>query len=137
MKFLSRAPEELSVMNLLPEGDYDFFIESATDKVSKTSGKEMIALILQVYNGSQKHTVYDYLVGNSDAGLCMLKISNFCECVGIGQAYTDGEINADSLFHLTGRVRIKIENDVKYGSKNVVDAYIIDKPSMQDDLMPF
>lgn len=110
---------------LIPDGEYDFEVESAEDKTSK-GGNEMIALTLKVWdhNGAARE-IRDWLV-NSDAAMCQLKIRKFCEATDLMEAYQDGSLNAMMCQGVAGRVAIGATENAQYGPQNVVEGYLHD-----------
>jgi hypothetical protein len=61
---------------VLPDGQYPFEVTDAQEKVSESSGNDMLAVTHKIKDGP---TVYDYLVLNSDAAW---KLTNFLASIG-------------------------------------------------------
>ena len=61
---------------VLPDGQYPFETINAEEKVSESSGNDMLAVTLKIKDGP---TVYDYLVANGDA---IWKLTNFLAAIG-------------------------------------------------------
>jgi len=60
----------------LPDGEYQFEVTGAEEKVSNTSGNDMIELTLKIKGGP---TVYDYLVNIDESHW---KLDNFLAAIG-------------------------------------------------------
>jgi hypothetical protein len=91
MRFTPISKEEADKQSkksytLLSEGDYDFVVISATNKISK-SGKDMIELVLGLYDGKENPVarIYDYLLEDFQ-----WKIRHFCESVGLKKIMRTG-----------------------------------------------
>ena len=78
---------EEQVLNLLPDGEYPFYVYDAENWIGKT-GKESIKLTLKVIdqNGAER-SVFCYLSPNY---LFLLK--HFCDAVGLQEAYQKGNL---------------------------------------------
>lgn len=123
MRFTPKTEEEAAAANLLPKGDYDAVVRTAVDKVSKTSGNDMIELELVVYgpSGEQK-LIRDYLVA-TDGG--QAKIQRFCRSAGMWDAYQAGELYADGMKDASVRVKVKVEAAKgDFGPKNGIADYL-------------
>jgi len=127
MRFTPISKEEADKQSkksytLLSEGDYDFVVISATNKISK-SGKDMIELVLGLYDGKENPVarIYDYLLEDFQ-----WKIRHFCESVGLAKNYENGILDINYLVDLTGKAHIKIEKDKNgiYRDRNAVSDYI-------------
>jgi hypothetical protein len=122
MKF--KPLSESEVLNLLQPGEYDFVVEMAEDKISK-SGNEMIKLQLSIWdNMNIKHTVFDYLLEQ-----IMYKVKHFSDSVGLTEEYKNGGFTAINCLNLSGRCKIIIDEnpDSNYPPKNAVKDYIFSK----------
>src|SRR5262249_10158917 len=85
MKFTPGTPGEGSAVE---DGEYEFSVTSAEEKTSKSSGADMIELILKIKGGP---TVYDYLVSGDDSAW---KLTNFLAAIGY-QFKPGVELNVD------------------------------------------
>jgi hypothetical protein len=72
MKFTPGTPGEGST---LPDGEHPFEVSNAGEKVSNSSGNDMLELILNI----KGHKVYDYLVSSDGSEW---KITNFLASIG-------------------------------------------------------
>jgi hypothetical protein len=70
------TPSQPGGGSVVPDGQYPFETTNAEEKVSESSGNEMLAVTLKIKDGP---TVYDYLVLNSDAAW---KLTNFLASIG-------------------------------------------------------
>lgn len=120
MKFAPRTPEELALAGLLPAGKYPFEVIKAEDKVSKTSGNEMLALQLKVYGeGERVATVFEYLMASNEQ-----RLNQFCVMTGLQDKYESGELEAFDCEGRQGWVCIKIQPAKDgYDPKNIVSYY--------------
>lgn len=119
---------ESEVLNLLPEGEYDFLVENAEDKVSK-SGNDMIKLNLAIWdNQNIKHVVFDYLLAQ-----LMYKVKHFADATGLQDKYESGGYLASDCLNKTGRCKIVIQedNNSSYPPKNVIKDYMKGKEDSQ------
>ena len=89
MRFNPKADEKAAARTLFDDGIYDFEVASAEDAVSKTSGAEMLKLVLWVFDtDGNKTTVFEYLVSSEKA---QFKLKEFCRAVGLEEAFDAGE----------------------------------------------
>jgi Protein of unknown function (DUF669) len=136
MRFTPQTEEEINSFKLLPDGEYDFTVVYAEDKVSE-KGNEYIFLKLQVWDFDGR----ERLIFTNLAFIKLLK--HFCDITGLQDKYQHGEIFAADCLNKMGRCILKIQQGNKkpdgsyYPDKNVVEDYIIKKPStiqqIQDD----
>jgi hypothetical protein len=123
MKFTPKSDEEL--LNLLPDGDYDFVVIKAEDTISK-SGNEMIKLTLKVldHQGNERQ-IFDYLLE-----AMAFKVKHFAQAVGLDNLYELGGYEASDCLHRTGRCTIgKEESQNGYQPKNKLVDYIKRDPN--------
>jgi hypothetical protein len=129
---------------LLPEGQYDFIVDEATELQSK-KGDPMIKLVLHVNFKNKKYVIFDYILCTNT---WMFKLRAFCDSTNLMDMYDLGEISASRISKKKGKAYFSLENDKKYGWKCKVDEYIIQgekevsKENMQnteikDDDIPF
>lgn len=121
MRFNPVSEEEAS--NVWAKGEYDAVVKAAFDKVSKSSGNEMIEIQLTVYGqGGQEKTVRDYLVA-TDGG--QAKIQRFCKSAGLWDIYQSGELTDRSCLDANVRVKLGVEpGDDEYPPKNKIADYL-------------
>ena len=120
MKFAPKTADEIAMEGLLPAGVYPFQVVKAEDAVSKTSGKEMIKLTLEVYGeGNRKVNVFDYILESMAD-----KLFKFCKVVGLEDKYNAGSLEAIDCEGTQGYVGLKIDPAKNgYEPKNVVSYY--------------
>jgi hypothetical protein len=118
MRFQAKSDEEL--LNLLPEGEYDFFVKQAEDTVSK-KGNEMIKLTLGILDSNNKeHMLFDYLLES-----LAFKVKHFAEAVGLEDKYNAGCYVAEDCRNKSGRCYItRQEAKDGFQAKNNVSDYI-------------
>jgi hypothetical protein len=73
MRYTPSTPGEGAA---LADGEYQFEVSGAEEKVSNTSGNDMIELTLKIVNGP---TVFDYLVSTPES---YWKVDNFLASIG-------------------------------------------------------
>jgi hypothetical protein len=116
--------QELPSSGARPAGEYPFTVSDAQDRVSNSSGNEMIELVLEIKGGAP---VYDYLVNTKDS---WYKINDFL--AAIGGPITPGKevnINPDDFIGKTGRCRLYID-EFQGKQRNKVGEYVIpDRPA--------
>ena len=119
---------------LLRDGVYPFTVSMATEKISSSSGKEMIELKLEVFNADGvAHWVYDYLTD----GKMGYKIRHFAETVGLMRQYEQGDMEAADMEGRSGYVNIGCEGARDgFPAKNRVVDYCLPKPSARQVSQP-
>lgn len=122
MRFTPVSEEEAATVNLLPKGDYDAVVKSCIEKTSKKQNP-MFEVDLIVYGPEGKErTVRDWLVC-TDTG--QAKLQAFCKSAGQWDAYTNGELCAETFADASVRVKIGVEEgDGEYPPKNSVKSYL-------------
>lgn len=139
MKITPRTEEYFKSRNLMDPGVYNFIVLKAEEKKSKTSGDEMIELVLKVIDmNGREHKVFDYLMDKEPMDY---KIRHIYECADLLSKYESGDISASDLINVKGKVKVTIRKDKTghYGDKNTVLDYFINKDSSVefDDVIPF
>jgi len=105
MKFTPKTEKELAEQGLAPKGTYPFEVMTAADRISKTSGKEMIAIEIIFYlpDGSSRK-ITDYLMES-----VAFKLNSFCKSTGLLAKYNEGSFSAEDCLDKSGYVNIAIE----------------------------
>jgi hypothetical protein len=133
MRITPKSEEEIANSLLLPEAVYDFEVQSAIEKPSK-NGNDMIEVKLNIYSeGERVAVITDYLLE-----AMAFKLRHFCDTTGTLADYNDGNLQADKMVGLSGKVLITIKKDSagKYPDKNNVKDYI-KKTVQPDESLPF
>lgn len=140
MKFQPKTENEIASENLIEPGEYDFEVVAAFDKVSKTSGNDMIELKIKVFADREK-VISDYLLEKM-----AYKLRHFAEATGLLEVYNSGDLIADDCVGKSGRLELGIQRD-KTGAhpdKNTVKDYVTDgvrsersESVAKDDNIPF
>ena len=127
MQYNPQSEREIRDSLLLPPGEYDFEVIKGEDKISKSSGNEMIKLTMQIFppDDSKPRIINDYLVPGSKMG--ELKINRFCHCVGLEKTYFDGTLDGMSCEGAAGRLRLTIQSSTDFGDQNSVKDYLVVK----------
>lgn len=135
--WLSMEQPEQKPATLLEPGKYFFEVKQAQAGFSR-AGNEMITLILEVGDGKNTNTVYDWLVGTATA---YWKIKDFCQATSLSHILKDGGVITDAdCVGKKGKCKITIEpGEGEYPDKNVVDAYLASDSFSEagDDGIPF
>lgn len=138
--------------NLLPDGIYDFEVQSAEDKISKvkpdgSGGNPMIVLNFKAFgNNGQSVYVTDYLMEKM-----AFKLRHACDACGLLKQYESGDLTANMFQDRVGKVKLKIEigkkkegSDELYPTKNIVVDYVkhdtnakLAAEVLKDDSIPF
>lgn len=148
MKFVPKSEKEIAEASLWPNGEYAFEIIEAADKVSKTSGNEMIELKMKVYNDEGAHIfVNDYLLESM-----AYKLRHAAVACNALDKYEAGSLSSHDFMGQAGRVKLKIQKskDPQYADKNVIGDYVVKKDGeetpvssnvsgtpIHDDTIPF
>lgn len=126
MHFTPLSEDELDIINLLPEGIYDYKVIKSEEKISK-AGNDCIYLQLLIHGSDGNN----YLVFTNLALIKLLK--HFCDVNNMQDLYKSGNIGAyDCIDKSGGRVVIGIEKEKPnpsggfYKAKNIVKDYIAD-----------
>jgi hypothetical protein len=122
MKFDPKSAQDVASLSVIKSGVYQFLISEAVDKVSKTSGSEMIELKLQITDrNGHKRIVTDFLVAARAA-----TVRSAAEACGLLTKYSSGSLSAADFLGCSGRARIGIERDRsgRYAPKNIVIDYV-------------
>lgn len=107
----------------IPAGDYDVQIAEIADKVSKTSGKDMIELVLRIVNGPcSGGKLYYYITDDQYADQKVYDIMTSCRRQ-VPQQITSNAFRGG----LVGRVRVKVEQ-YNGQSRPSVDFWLRPKP---------
>lgn len=119
MNFKPKTEDELQRDMLWPDGEYDFDVQDAVDKVSK-AGNEMIQVTLRCYdaNGSER-LVADYLMEQM-----AFKLRNFCAHTGLIGKYEAGTLEAADCIAKSGRVQLRQRFQEGFPAKMEVKNYV-------------
>jgi len=141
---LSFNPQsEVDILNLMPDGEYDFVVKSADNHRSMKTGNQSIKLTLSVYDKAGKeNTVFCYLSPNY-----MFLLKHFCDATGLEGAYEAGNLSPELCFGKSGRCKIAIEEPAEgsnYLPKNTVKDFVkgaksvtVDNSEFINDAIPF
>ena len=117
---------------LLPDGEYDFQVKSATDKTS-SSGNDMIELVLTLWGpDGNERTLWDYLVDQENAEW---KTRAFARATGLEHCYDSGSFAARDCINASGKCLVRTQkartvNGTTYDPRNIVKGYI--DPNIED-----
>jgi hypothetical protein len=150
MRFEPKSEAEVAAANLIPGGEYPFEVVSAEEQISKSSGNDMIKLVVGVSteDGGTRN-IFDYLVGSEGSAY---KVRGFAVATGHLDKYDNGELKADEMVGWSGWCRVGIQKDKtgQYPDKNVIRDYFAkangaaptakpkgQAPAMVDEDIPF
>ena len=108
---------------VLSNGEYECQVVGAIETVSKTSGNDMIKLVLCVYgNDGEQVRVYDYIVSPNT----LWKLKSICQCCDIN---FDGILDEQLLVGKRMNVLVKVEPERKvdgktYSERNSIVKYV-------------
>lgn len=145
MRFTPLTDEEIRIVNLLPDGVYDYKVVQAEEKIAKGSGNLKIDLILKIVTQDGKeHTVF--------TNLSLIKLlKHFCDVNNMQDIYKSGVIlDSNCINKSGGQVVIGTQKEAPndnggvYPAKNIVKDYVL-KPkqsamqplSFTNDEIPF
>ncbi len=120
LKFLPKTEEDLKRENLCPNGLQPFTVLQAADQTS-TTGKEMIALKLNVHAEDGDYHLYDYI----SPYFMPFKLRHFAVSVGLESKYNAGSLCAADCENREGWCDVAQKDDKQYGPKNVIKDYTV------------
>lgn len=101
MRTTPKTQEQLDQERMLPAGEYDFTIDKAEDKISR-SQNEMIELSLTIFTGNGERRMKDWVMDK-----VAHKLRHFAYAVGVGPMYEAGALVAQELVGRSGKVILK------------------------------
>lgn len=121
MKFTPLSEEELNTQKIsLDPGPANFMVMDAEEKKSRNSGNQMIELRLRVWDQNGKEGIlYDYLLGEK----ALWKLRDFLNSIGRPEVYQTGDINCDLILGASGKCKLGIQNDPKFGDRIRIKSY--------------
>lgn len=125
IQFQPKKESEIKQFKVLPPGNYPFTVLSSQEQASKSAknaGRIMCAVKLNVHGPDSDRHVYDYFAD----WFSEWKLKHFLETTGNASMYLTGNIDStgDKWQGFTGFANLEVENDPKYGEKNVVKDYV-------------
>lgn len=105
--FTPQSEEEINSELLLPLGAYAFEVLQATDKISRSSQKPMIELVVEVFDwdgGSRQ--IKDYLTPEMK-----FKLRHFCVHTGLAEWYHSGQLTAEMCAGRQGICKLGVDRD--------------------------
>ncbi len=124
-KYTPRSEEEL--MELAPEGEYDFIITASEEKNSANSGEPMAVITVKFYDENRKcHEIFDFLSYMSKMDW---KIKHLCDSCGKIGKWASGVFNAEhnSLEGWKGIAKISIDRKGDRPKNRVKDYITVKK----------
>jgi hypothetical protein len=120
MKFAPLEPGN-NTFPVVPSGTYSLTVGSAEETTSK-SGNPMIKLKLNTLSpDGEAVVVFDHLVATAAA---IWMIEQFCLSAGLMEKYETGELTALDCEGVEVQAELGIEQDPKFGERNVVKKYV-------------
>ena len=119
MKF---NPEEKTTTTPVADGDYDFTLTDAAEKISK-GGNNMIEITLEVEVGrAGPYTIFDRLLSIPAS---LWRLEQFCAAVSPPLNYAAGEVEAQTCIGLSGRAHLSLGDPSPNGKRFMkVDRYL-------------
>jgi hypothetical protein len=122
MQFSPKTESQIREESLIPEGEYDFTVVKAEDKLSK-AGNEMIQLDMDIFVGGTERPMKDWLMEKM-----AFKLLHFCAATGLTAKYEAGTLAAQDCIGKSGKLNIVIkEGQGQYGKQNGVKDYVVAK----------
>lgn len=124
---LTDIPDEAPV----EPGEYEMKVLSATHKISSTSGKPMVEVVLGVSEEPNARSVYTYLslpAEKDDTKAIngkLRRLRSFYDCFAVD--YEGGSVELDNLIGETGFCILSEEDDPEYGASNSVRRFLARK----------
>lgn len=133
MQFTPKTENQLIAEGLMPAGEYDFRVITATDGTSKNSGKPMITLELEVFDADGRgRKCRDYLMESMG-----FKLRHFAFATGLGGNYEAGKLEAADMVERTGKLELKVEPEKNgYPARNGVKDYVVPEAGEQPEPKP-
>lgn len=135
MDFKPLTDDEMeSQMNPFVDGQYDFRVENAIEKKSK-SGNDMFELKMICLNEKGGSTfIYDWILPNHPT--MGWKLKHLCTSVGLLEKYETGRIHPDDFIDKKGRLELfnKEEDGIK---RRRVKDYLLNNEKPFNDDIPF
>lgn len=131
--------DESDKYELLPPGEYAFFVQKASEKLSKNHNPmiEMQVKIQDLYDKSKSGIVFVYLLNGVISESMdeeavkkekrkIFKLRNFCLSVGLDEQYKKGDLKGEDCIGKEGICKVTIEEDKngKYPPKNSIADFI-------------
>lgn len=139
MQFTPKTEKEITEAGLWPAGKYQFevipYVDfgnvqfSTQDSISKKTNKEMIILVLKIYNSEGAFKiVVDYLVE-----AMAYKLRHAAEALNLLDKYNTGNLHALDFVEKRGELELSIQKaDDKYAAKNIVKDYVVSEVTSQE-----
>lgn len=131
MQFQSKTEQQIQEENLIPAGEYDFTVQKAEEKKSKSSGADMIVIDMDIYVGDRARPLKDYLMESM-----AYKLRHFCYGVGLGAKYDAGTLTAQDCIGKSGKVKIVQKQNGDYGLQNNVKDYVVGESKPEPAMTP-
>ncbi|MCH8853999.1 MAG: hypothetical protein IID41_15320 [Planctomycetes bacterium] len=134
MEVTPKTEEEVQPQVLEP-GNYDAFVRTAEDGVSK-AGNTMITLHLAAWDNKGNDVKLTDWLTNGMSQFADRKLRHFCVAAGLQDPYNAGELTAELCQEQNLRVRLRIEEENgEYLRKNRVVDYL-PPANTADDVAP-
>ncbi len=138
MKFTPKTDKEISELNLLPVGYYNFDIVSA-EEAKTQNGADKLVLQIRTFHDKKHRFIKDNLIESFSE-----KFKSFFDATGLKDKYQSGELHAHDCIGKTGKLEI-VHNPDKNGKfwANVNmyflsnEKHVSDIPEIIDNEIPF
>lgn len=108
-----------SQYTLIPDGEYEAFVENATQGVS-SNNDPMLTIVWEIpmQDGSRVR-IYDRIVPK-----CLWKLKRTCESIGKSDVYETGKVLPEHLIHERALLKVgRDKGDGKYGPQNRIEGW--------------
>ena len=134
MKFKPLSKDELKngdVKDLLPDGEYKFFVLRGDLGLSK-AGNQMLTVKIEIFGDKMaSHHIYDYILPEHPS--MGFKLAQFMDCIAMGDQYASGNLEVDTLTGKSGTAQIGTQQaSGDSPAKNVIKRYVPPNPFEPD-----
>lgn len=116
MRTNPKTDDELALINLMPEGTYEFMIISAKSHFAKDTNNESIKIVVKFWDNNQvERTWTDYLTP-----LFAVKLKRFCKATDLLSQYESDNLSPEDIMNKTAYLKMIIKKG-KDKNGNMID----------------
>lgn len=134
-KMLQFTPEtEEELLDLMPDGEYDFYVKESEKYVNQKNGNQSIKLTLGIIN----HRNIEKLLNCYLSVNYKLLLKHFCDATGLEEHYKKGTLSPEHCKNQSGKCKIitEIQEGTNYPPKNVIRDFVKRVPGAQNTAPP-
>jgi len=127
MRFQSKTDEQLNDEAMLPEGEYDFTVDKAEERVSKKAKEQgatepdMIQVDLTIFSPRGDRKIRDWVMEKLP-----WKLKHFAYAIGLGKEYEAGDLQPTSIVGRSGKLFLKKgKPNGDFAARNEVKDYVV------------